>query len=218
VNHTAPFGYSPTVPSLFRRKSADVAASESAATEVTDATPKSKSYTPSKRELGQATPKRQSTGRKVNAEAPANRREAAKQMRERQREERVEANKGMREGDERYLLARDRGPERKLVRDIIDSRRTVGTWFFGGALIVLVGSTVRLPAIQLASNVLWALLAVAVVVDSILISRRVKKMVKERFPKTGQRLGSLQLYGVMRGLTFRRMRMPKPQVQLGAKI
>jgi len=206
------------VSSLFRRKSADVAASESAATEVTDATPKSKSYTPSKRELGQATPKRQSTGRKVNAEAPANRREAAKQMRERQREERVEANKGMREGDERYLLARDRGPERKLVRDIIDSRRTVGTWFFGGALIVLVGSTVRLPAIQLASNVLWALLAVAVVVDSILISRRVKKMVKERFPKTGQRLGSLQLYGVMRGLTFRRMRMPKPQVQLGAKI
>jgi len=206
------------VSSLFRRKPADVASSEPAPEEVTDAASKPKSYTPSKRELGQVTPKRQSTGRKVNAEAPANRREAVKQMRERQREERAEATKGMREGDERFLLARDRGPERKLVRDIIDSRRTVGTWFFGGALIVLVGSTVRIPAIQLASNLLWALLAIAVVVDSILISRKVKRLVKERFPKTNQRLGSLQLYGVMRGLTFRRMRVPKPAAKLGDKV
>ena len=35
----------------------------------------------------------------------------------------------VRTGDERYLLARDRGPERALVRNIVDSRRTVGTWF-----------------------------------------------------------------------------------------
>jgi len=139
-------------------------------------------------------------------------------MRDRQRTERAEAAEGMRAGDEKFLLARDRGPERKLVRDIIDSRRTVGTWFFGGALIVLIGSTVRVPAIQLASNLLWALLALAVIVDSVLIARKVKRLVKERFPKTGQRIGSLQLYGVMRGLTFRRMRVPKPQAQLGDKI
>ena len=205
------------MPSLFRRKPADVATPE-VEEEVTDAERRPKGYTASKRELGQVTPKRQSTARRVNAEAPANRREALKQTRERQRQERAEAAQGMRAGDERYLLARDRGPERKLVRDIIDSRRTVGTWFFGGALIVLVGSTVRVPAIQLVSNLLWALLAVAVIVDSLLISRRVRTLVKERFPKTTQRIGSLQLYGVMRGLTFRRMRMPKPQVDLGAKI
>ena len=206
------------MPSLFRRKPTDVASSEPAPEEVTDDAPKPKSYTPSKRELGQTTPKRQSTARKVNAEAPANRREAMKQMRERQRVERAEASEGMRAGDERYLLARDRGPERKLVRDIIDSRRTVGTWFFGGAAVVLIGSMIRIPAIQLASNLLWALLAVAVIVDSILISRQVKKLVNERFPKTGQRIGSLQLYGVMRGLTFRRMRVPKPQAELGDKV
>ncbi|WP_433302468.1 DUF3043 domain-containing protein [Actinoplanes sp. CA-030573] len=203
--------------SLFRRKSADVV-TPSVEEEETSAAPRPKGYTPSKRELGQVTPKRQSTGRKVNAEAPANRREAMKQVRERQRVERAEAAEGMRQGDERYLLARDRGPERKLVRDIIDARRTVGTWFFGGALIVLIGSTIRIPAIQLASNVLWALLAVAVIVDSVLIARKVKKLVKERFPKSSVRVGSLQLYGVMRGLTFRRMRVPKPQVELGDKI
>lgn len=215
--HAAPLGYSPSVSSLFRRKSADVA-TPSVEEEETSAAPRPKNYTPSKRELGQVTPKRQSSGRKVNAEAPANRREAMKQVRERQRVERAEAAEGMRQGDERYLLARDRGPERKLVRDIIDARRTVGTWFFGGALIVLIGSTIRIPAVQLASNVLWALLAVAVIVDSVLIARKVKKLVKERFPKSSVRVGSLQLYGVMRGLTFRRMRVPKPQVELGDKI
>jgi hypothetical protein len=207
------------VPSLFRRKPADVAAPEVTEEVPDDAAPRPKGYTPSKKELGQATPKRQATGRRfTEGAAPANRREQLKQMRERQRAERAEATAGMRAGDERYLLARDRGPERLLVRNIIDSRRTVGTWFFGGALIVLVGSTVRIPAVQLASNALWLLLAIGVVVDSVLISRRIKKLIHERFPKTTQRVGSLQLYGVMRGLTFRRMRVPKPQVELGDKV
>ena len=217
MNHIAPLGYSPSVPSLFRRKPASSSSAEVTEAEES-ATPRPKGYTPSKKELGVATPKRASTARRVSEAAPANRREAMKQMRERQRQERAEATEGMRTGDERYLLARDRGPERALVRNIVDSRRTIGTWFFGGALIVLIGSTVRVPAVQFVSNLLWAFLAVAVIVDSLLIGRKVKKLVKERFPKTSQRIGSLQLYGAMRGLTFRRMRVPKPQVDFGAKI
>lgn len=184
-----------------------------------DTAPRPKSYTPSKKELGQITPKRTTSGRRPpSAAAPANRREQAKQMRERQRQERAEATAGMRAGDERFLLARDRGPERLLVRNIVDSRRTVGTWFFGGALIVLIGSTVKIHEIQLLSNILWLVLALGVVGDAVLIARKVKRGVKEKFPKSDQRMGSLQLYGIMRSLTFRRMRVPKPQVNLGDKI
>jgi Protein of unknown function (DUF3043) len=205
------------VPSLFRRKTADVA--ETSAEPAQPAAPKPKSYTPSKKELGVATPKRRSSGRRVGEPAPSNRKEAYRNLKDRQRAERAEASAGMKAGDERYLLARDRGPERRLVRDIVDSRRTVGTWFFGGALIVLVGSSTRMPVqVQLAANVLWAVLALAVVADSFLISRKIRRLVRERFPKTDQRLGSLYLYGIMRGLTFRRMRVPKPQVDLGTKI
>jgi hypothetical protein len=205
------------VPSLFRRKTADVA--ETSAEPAQPAAPKPKSYTPSKKELGVATPKRRSSGRRVGEPAPSNRKEAYRNLKDRQRAERAEASAGMKAGDERYLLARDRGPERRLVRDIVDSRRTVGTWFFGGALIVLVGSSTRMPIqVQVAANVLWALLAIAVIGDSFLISRKIGKLVRERFPKTNQRLGSLYLYGIMRGLTFRRMRVPKPQVDLGTKI
>jgi hypothetical protein len=205
------------VSSLFRRKSADVVTSDQPEEVPADASPRPKNYTPSKKELGLVTPKRSSNARKIEA-APANRREAMKVMRERQRVERAEAAAGMKAGDERYLLARDRGAERALTRNIVDSRRTVGTWFFGGALIVLVGSTVRVPAIQLASNLLWAVLAIGVVIDSVLIARKVKKLVKARYPQTDQRIGSLQIYGVMRGLTFRRMRVPKPAVELGATV
>jgi len=203
---------------LFRRKAADLV--EDATTSVTEeasADNRRKNYTPSKKELGVVTPKRAPQGRRVEV-APSDRKEAAKQMRERQRTERAQASEGMRNGDERYLLARDRGPERSVVRDIVDSRRTVGSFFIAGAVIVMIGSVVRLQAVQVASNVLWALLALAVVVDSIFISRRIKKLVKARFPDTGQRMGSLYLYGIMRALTFRRMRVPKPKVELGAKI
>jgi hypothetical protein len=184
-----------------------------------EAASRPKSYTPSKKELGVATPKRQTSQRRVAEAAPANRRAAYKQTRNRQRAERAEAAAGMRAGDERYLLARDRGPERALVRNIVDSRRTVGTWFFAGALIVLLGSSTRMPAIvQLGANLLWAILAIGVIVDSVLIYRKVKKLVAARFPKTTVRMGSLYMYGIMRGLTFRRMRVPKPKINLGDPI
>ncbi|GAA2666989.1 MULTISPECIES: DUF3043 domain-containing protein [Actinoplanes] len=203
---------------LFRRKPVDLV--EDATTSVTeeDSAARRKSYTPSKKELGVVTPKRTQQGRRTQEAAPANRKEAMKQLRERQRQERSEASEGMRNGEEKYLLARDRGPERSLVRDLVDSRRTVGSFFIAGAVIVMIGSIVRNEVVVLASNVLWALLALAVVVDSIFIARRIKKTVKARIPNSQQRLGSLYLYGIMRGLTFRRMRVPKPKVELGAKI
>jgi hypothetical protein len=206
------------VPSLFRRKTSDTDSSPEPVSPVVEEV-RPRAYTPSKKELGQATPKRVSTGRRVGEPAPSNRREAYKKMRERQREERAEATAGMRAGDERYLLARDRGPERLLVRNIVDSRRTVGTWFFAGAIIVLVGSSTRMPvAVQVAANLLWAILAVGVAVDSWVIARKIKRLVEERFPNTTQRKGGLYLYGIMRGLTFRRMRVPKPAVELGDKV
>lgn len=208
---------------MFRRRTPDLVADATGSASEPSAEPaapaRPRGYTPSKKDLGVVTPKRGAARRRTAAEAaPANRREAMKRTRERQRAERAEASAGMRAGDERYLLARDRGPERALVRDIVDARRSVGTWFFAGAFIVLLGSSGAMPPIvRLVSNLLWALLALAMIVDGVLISRKVKRLVHERFPKTTQRMGSLYIYAVMRSLTFRRMRVPKPRVTLGAK-
>ncbi|SCL16447.1 Protein of unknown function [Micromonospora nigra] len=199
------------MPSLFRRKSADLV--DEAVTPVTpdeeSESARPRGYTPAK---GRETPKRPAAGRRpAGATKPLTKEEA----RERRRQQRAEsAAEFRREGG-----PRDRGPERLLARNVVDSRRTVGTWFFGGALIVLIGSNAAMPpAIRLASNLLWGALAVGLVIDSVLISRKIKKLVRDRFPHTDQRMGSLYFYAIMRAITFRKLRTPEPRVKIGDPI
>ncbi|MDH6466261.1 hypothetical protein M2302_006468 [Micromonospora sp. A200] len=200
------------VPSLFRRKSADPDSSATVVATEEQPAERPRGYTPSKKELGRETPKRPVAGRRpAGPTKPLTKEEAREQRRLARAEAAAEFR---REGG-----PRDRGPERLLARNVVDSRRTVGTWFFGGALIVLIGSNQAMPpAIRLASNIVWGALALGVVIDSILISRKIKKLIRERFPNSGERMGSLYLYAIMRSITFRRMRAPAPQVNIGDKI
>ncbi|MEV4759189.1 DUF3043 domain-containing protein [Micromonospora sp. NPDC049559] len=200
------------MPSLFRRKPAELVEEDVTPVTTDEAAPsRPRNYTPSKKELGVETPKRPTAGRRPVSTKPLTKEEA----RELRRAQRAEASETFR----REGGPRDRGPERRLARDVVDSRRTVGTWFFGGALIVLIGSANTMPPeIRLASNLLWGALALGVVVDSVLISRRIRKLVRQRFPKTDQRMGSLYLYAIMRSITFRRMRAPAPQVKIGDAV
>ena len=200
------------MPSLFRRKSADLAdpATEplTPAEEEAEAN-RPRGYTPSK---GRETPKRPSSGRRPPGATKPLTKEEAKALRRQRRAE--AAAEFRREGG-----PRDRGPERLLARNVVDSRRTVGTWFFGGALIVLIGSNQAMPpAIRLASNLLWGALAIGVVIDSVLISRKIKKLVRSRFPQSTQRMGSLYLYAIMRAITFRKLRTPEPRVAIGDPV
>jgi hypothetical protein len=208
------------VPSLFRRKSEEPAATVEAEAEPDVA---ARGYTPSKRKLGQQTPKRVIAGRRVPEPPAADRREAAKRLREKQRQERVEARQGMANGEERFLLARDKGPVRKLVRDIVDSRRNIGTWFFGTTFLIMIfsivgGSRTLNAAVYQAANALFLLMLLATLVDSYLISRTVKRMVNDRFPGTQDKMRSLYLYATMRAISFRFIRNPKPQVKVGQSI
>jgi hypothetical protein len=208
------------VPSLFRRKSADLvedALTEAPSAEATD--PRRKAYTPSKQELGKITPKRPRAGT-VREAPPTDRKEAVKRAREKQRAARAEQRAGMMSGDERYLGARDQGPERALVRDIVDSRLTAGTWFFSFAFILLLVSMVKaLPSqVVVAANMVWLLVGFAVIVDSFLISRKINRLVRERLPKTQQKMAGLYMYAIMRSLSYRRFRIPKPRVSVGTKI
>jgi hypothetical protein len=204
------------VVSLFRRKSSALVEDATAAVTPDPAAAdvaRPKSYTPSKKELGKETPKRPGAARRPGGAAagPALTKQEAK---ERRRQLRAEAAAEFRkEGG-----PRDRGPEKALARDVVDARRTVGTFFFGGALLVLLGSNQAMPpAVQYVSNLLWAVLAAGVIIDSVLISRKIRKLVRERFPNTDQRMGSLYFYAIMRSLTFRRMRVPGPRIPLGTK-
>jgi hypothetical protein len=169
---------------------------------------------------GRPTPKRRDAQahRKLVEPPPADRKEAMRRMRERQRAERVEAREGMMRGDERYLLPRDRGPVRAAVRDLVDARRNVGTFFLAGAFVVLIGGSVSVDVVRLAANAVWFLLVLALVVDALVLARAIRRTVRERFPDTDEKLSRLYMYGVLRSTVFRRMRTPRPRVELGQPV
>jgi hypothetical protein len=202
--------------SMFRRKSEVPAAPEETVTPGTGAHPRA--YTVSKREQGMTTPKRVQGGRRVEA-PPANRREAVARMRQKDREDREQRRAGLVAGKEEYLPARDKGPERALVRDVVDSRRNLATYFLPGAIIVIFASAGTMPKqIQLAANLFWVVLALAVIIDSVLLCLRVKRLVLRRFPKATQQPRSHYFYAVMRAFQFRKLRLPAPKVKIGEAI
>jgi hypothetical protein len=202
--------------SMFRRKSEEPAAPEETVTPDTASHPRAR--TVSKREQGLTTPKRAQGGRRVEA-PPTNRREAAARMRQKDREDREQRRAGMMAGKEEFLPARDKGPERALVRDVVDSRRNLATYFLPGAIIVIFGSTGSMPPqIQLAANLFWVLLALAVIIDSVVLCLRVKKLLAKRFPKATRPPRSHYFYAIMRAFQFRKLRLPAPKVKIGEAV
>jgi Protein of unknown function (DUF3043) len=205
---------------LFRRN--NPAAASEAAAEPDDSSAASealgRAVTPGK---GRPTPKRKESERRRRAAEPPpkDNKEARKRMRERMRAEKAEQLAGARSGEERYLLARDRGPVRRLVRDLVDARRNIGPYFFVGLLAVVVTSLQFMPPIvQLGGTVLWLGLLVLMVLDAFLLSRLIKRSVRERFPDSNERMPALYFYGILRSLSFRKIRNPKPLVKVGDEV
>jgi hypothetical protein len=113
-------------------------------------------------------------------------------------------------GDERVLAERDRGPERRLARDLVDARHTVGEYFLYLAIFVLILGLIQIGPIQIASQILLPVIVLALVVDSVRIYRGVPAAVREKYPNGN--LDGIARYAMMRGLVTRRMRVPGPQV------
>jgi hypothetical protein len=170
---------------------------------------------------GRPTPKRsEAQGRRQGPPPPppTNRKEAYKRMRAQQAERRTETRQGAARGDEAYLPARDRGPVRKLVRDVVDARRNIGSFFLVIAGVALVGTIA--PSLQVRTGAMFILYGffLVVIVDSVVLVRRIKKKVAERFPDGAPNTRGIALYGISRSTMVRRWRFPKPEVPLGADV
>ncbi|WP_431979764.1 DUF3043 domain-containing protein [Streptomyces qinglanensis] len=166
---------------------------------------------------GRPTPKRSEARgpRRPMATGPQSRKDAAKRQREARRAELAKQREALASGDERHLPARDKGPVRRLARDFVDSRFSVAEFFLPLAVIILVLS--MLPSLQLKniSLLLWLVVIVLIVIDSIGTTVRLRKRIQERYPDENRR-GAIA-YALMRTLQMRRMRLPKPQVARGEK-
>lgn len=167
---------------------------------------------------GRPTPKRSEAqgNRRARANsAPLDRKAAMKRQREVRRADLAKQREALASGDERYLPARDKGPVRRFVRDFVDSRFCIAEFFLPLAVVILVLSMVRVAQLQNIALLLWLGVIVLIVVDSIGLTIRLKKQLRERFPDDPKR-GAVA-YGLMRTLQMRRLRLPKPQVKRGER-
>jgi hypothetical protein len=170
---------------------------------------------------GRPTPRRREAQKRRTgpvAPPPRTRREAYRRMREQGSGRRSETREGMRSGDERYLTPRDRGPERMMVRNIVDSRRNAGVLFLLSAVVYFVGLIVPSVQVKAAITALWLTVLILLLVDSTVIGLRIRKLMRERYPDSDQKMSSLVFYGATRATMIRRWRSPKPVVEVGDAI
>lgn len=122
-------------------------------------------------------------------------------------------------GEDAYLLPRDKGPVRRYVRDIVDSRRNVLGLFMPAALSMIF-FMLALPAVQFQQILSYAMLALVLVmiVDGLLLGRKVNRMVDEKFPGNTESGWKLGFYASSRASQLRRMRAPRPMVNRGNKV
>ncbi|KAA0917225.1 DUF3043 domain-containing protein [Dietzia sp. ANT_WB102] len=131
---------------------------------------------------------------------------------------REERRQLMMEGDDRYVLSRDRGEVRRFARDWVDTHRRLINWFMPLALFVIVFQLVPNPALMAYSQTLFLVLIAVVIIDGVLLGRTVNRAVRERFPSTDDTGFGMGWYAVMRATQPRMLRTPRPRVRPGDAI
>ena len=199
-----------------------------------------KGYTPPK---GRPTPKRieqevkRGVVRDPNALTPAQQNQRNKELRKsmskeewkaykkKQRDERRASNREMQarmdQGDERYLMDRDKGEVRRYVRDWIDSRYFINNWVMPIALVILVLTfLVSFASPQVANIITFISMAfmLTIIAEGFIIGRSANKAVRAKFPDTDETGFPLGMYAFSRATQPRKWRTPKPQVAAGSKI
>ncbi|MEU8796697.1 DUF3043 domain-containing protein [Spirillospora sp. NPDC048819] len=166
---------------------------------------------------GRPTPKRAEAEkrRRQPITAPATRKEAYKKLREKQAADRAKVRAGMAKGSEEHLLKRDKGPVRKLARNYVDSRRTVGSYLMYGMFAIVLLSMLPIPVARLLVLFAPPVLLLAVFAEGIMLSRGIKRLAAERYPEENAK--GVGMYAAMRAMQIRRLRIPNPQLKVGEK-
>jgi Protein of unknown function (DUF3043) len=167
---------------------------------------------------GVPTPKRSEAqaNRRQPYQAPADRKAAARQTRERGRADRLRRTQALQRGENWALPRKDQGPIRALARDVVDAHRGVGEFYMIIVLLLIVLLVIPSQTVKLAGEGVVILLLVLALGEGWFLSARTKRLARERYP--GQSTQGIVLYVTMRGISMRRMRVPKPRVKPGDKI
>lgn len=139
--------------------------------------------------------------------------QARQQAKRTQTEARERARIGMMNGEERYLTARDRGPQRRYVRDYVDARWNIGEWLIPATLVFLLLSFIPGPSQSFTLILIWSFVLIALI-DAFIIGAFLNRRLRAKFGE-GKVEKGLRFYAGMRSFQFRPLRVPKPQVKRG---
>lgn len=144
---------------------------------------------------------------------PNDRKQAAKEHREKVNAARERARIGMANGEEKYLPLRDKGPQKRWVRDYVDARISIGEFLIPVMFIVIILTFIPSAEAQTISILaLWAFFLVAVL-DSTLLGFIVRRKLAAKYG--ADKVEKVRWYAAMRSLQLRALRLPKAQVKRG---
>jgi hypothetical protein len=167
---------------------------------------------------GRPTPKRKDAEavRKVSSLAPASSKAEKERQRAATRAARVAQRQAQLRGDESALLPRDRGPEKRYIRNYVDSRRGIAEFLMPATLVVLILSIFQIPALTAFGTILMYTLLIFAIVEGFLLNRRIKGEFLKRFPNATYKGNGYYIFS--RAVSLRRLRVPRPQVKPGEKF
>jgi hypothetical protein len=204
---------------VFKRRASDAPQAPAEDLQAEPATPEAdqvrRGATPKK---GVPTPKRSEaeSKRRQPYQPPADRKAAAQQSRSRSRLDRQRKAAALQRGEEWALPAKDRGPVRAFARDFVDARHGIGEYFMILVFVLVVLLVIPSAEAKFISDIVAIVVLVVLVAEAWWVGRRIERLARERFP--GQSTRGLKVYAAQRGITIRRMRVPKPVVSRGDKV
>ncbi len=193
---------------MFRRAKSESPTTPSTESDVPSPAQKKGRPTPSRREAEAA--------RKARAKVPRTRKEQAAARKLSRTESSSQMRAAMRNGDERYLPARDQGPVRRFVRDYVDHSFSLLELMLPAMVVLLFFGYSGSSALATYSNAALPALLLVVLVEVFRLRWRLRQELARRFPDESHK--GVTTYAVMRALQVRPLRQPKRQVKLGAPL
>ena len=167
---------------------------------------------------GRPTPSRKEAeaAAKARAKPPRTRKEQAAAQRSTRGESSQRVRQGMRNGEEKYLLPRDKGPVRRFIRDFVDSRISFVEFLIPLLIITMVLGYSGNDAARGWGNAILMGTVLLVIVDMFSLRRRLRKQLAARFPE--EPVKGTTYYAITRALQMKFMRLPKAKVKIGQDL
>ncbi|GAA4366861.1 DUF3043 domain-containing protein [Nocardioides caricicola] len=167
---------------------------------------------------GRPTPTRREAeaAARARAKTPRTRKEMAAAQRAARTQSSQSVRQAMKTGDERNYPARDRGPERRFIRDYVDARFSLIELVIPLLLVTMVLGYSGNEGLRNIGNTVLLVTVLLVIVDMVMLRFRIRRELARRFPESSTK--GQTYYAITRAMQMKFMRLPKAQVKIGQRL